>query len=787
MTNVDVNEDKESVPLTIVSWNISSAESSRVAPDPSLRSREAPRLIREEILRLQPDVIALQETGYPSFGEETFTPFGYVSIGSQTALHTDEYIDLLVKKELANGARQIALQPFQAIALPAVAGVLILKNRTRIAIASLHLPHTKEAAKFRNVLCGAIMDQLTSQNCDGIILTGDFNMRGFEDKTTEQLCGGKWKDAWKTVTNDDKETKFTWNSRENMYHGPENFKWTCRLDRCYVKGEKCTLKHFDLIGNTPVDGKEGDYLSDHYGIAVKCEFASSDSTLVNDVVSSVGATTSLVTTSLNAASSGNPSLNKGSNSDKLRAARLRRFENDATSGINEAVQMSAKQKEVIEIDLEGDCDILSSLESDRALAERLQQEEEMNARRFIAENTFQDVDYSSVRPGVFETMRDKHAYLQDSNTTQLSASRNGLFPTQVEGGVFRDTHPQAWSSGGWVWVNNPQYAKDPKARVDKEDNVAMMSSEWKRLVDSHVKITHRHLIELATKHHVLHGKWLLYVKNEDIESDWPKIRNAVIEGKLGSTAKISDSPDEHGSHVVCIYCPTFLDKDELLRVRRSISNNVGMYKTSVLRFKLDAFTHLNVYAKNPWKLRTTSYESGGKKDEECSTLISSWEKCTCATSDSCKRCYKPKEDSDVKDVYPITGLKFAEATVVQSEKVTLLREPENVSVPQMANEWHSFYVFAYLSYSLFQKYDSNAVKVVNGSGKLIGHITKERAAILSLKMKKMQEDLASRNLKLIVEGTISGVSDCYRQSVKVEFREISNESNDAEVEVIVLE
>ena len=89
--------------------------------------------------------------------------------------------------------------------------------------------------------------------------------------------------------------------------------------------------------------------------------------------------------------------------------------------------------------------------------------------------------------------------------------------------------------------------------------------------------------------------------------------------------------------------------------------------------------------------------------------------------------------------------------------------------------------------TLFQKYDSSAVKVVNGSGKLIGHIAKERAAILSPKMKVMQEDLTSRNLKLIVEGTISSVSDGYRQSVKVEFREISNETNNTEVEVIVLE
>jgi len=54
----------------------------------------------------------------------------------------------------------------------------------------------------------------------------------------------------------------------------------------------------------------------------------------------------------------------------------------------------------------------------------------------------------------------------------------------------------------------------------------------------------------------------------------------------------------------------------------------------------------------------------------------------------------------------------------------------------------------------------------------------------------MQEDLQSKNKKLVVEGTIISVSDGYQQSVQVEFKEISNESCDAEVakaEVVILE
>ena len=71
----------------------------------------------------------------------------------------------------------------------------------------------------------------------------------------------------------------------------------------------------------------------------------------------------------------------------------------------------------------------------------------------------------------------------------------------------------------------------------------------------------------------------------------------------------------------------------------------------------------------------------------------------------------------------------------------------------------------------------------------MGHIAKDKAAILSSKLKEMQEDLKPQNLELIVEGTIFSVSDGYRQSVKVEFRESSSDENKdtKEVEVIVLE
>lgn len=276
ITQTQSNEDfTNALSLSVVSWNISSAQPSQLAPNIALRSQRAPGLIRDECIRSLPDVIALQETSHPNQGTDMFgtgsTGYSYVSIGTQVAHHTAEYVDLLVKRELYSQCQTINLQN-----LPAVAATINLPNGTRIAVASLHLPHTSQAAPERKRMCEAIMKGIVSQVGNNIILLGDFNMRKAEDKPTEGLVGGGWMDAWKVVTNSDKSRNFTWNSHDNLYHGPDNFQFTCRFDRCYARGAKLALREFQLIGNNTVEGK-GDYLSDHFGLAVRLDIANDPS------------------------------------------------------------------------------------------------------------------------------------------------------------------------------------------------------------------------------------------------------------------------------------------------------------------------------------------------------------------------------------------------------------------------------------------------------------------------------------------------------------------------------
>ena len=69
---------------------------------------------------------------------------------------------------------------------------------------------------------------------------------------------------------------------------------------------------------------------------------------------------------------------------------------------------------------------------------------------------------------------------------------------------------------------------------------------------------------------------------------------------------------------------------------------------------------------------------------------------------------------------------------------------------------------------------------MNVSGRRIGHIDKKKAATLSPKMEEMQKELQSRNLKLVVEGTISDLNGFRpQQSVRIEFKQIPIQPDNA--------
>mmetsp|Transcript_24730 Transcript_24730/g.51791 ORF Transcript_24730/g.51791 Transcript_24730/m.51791 type:complete len:344 (+) Transcript_24730:66-1097(+) len=300
------------IPLTILSWNISNAQPSSSSPNPHQRARESSRLIRLACLEANagtppssrrpstsstsshgsrtrqspPDIIALQESPYPTWGDEEFGSSGYVSMGTQMT-HCG-YVDLLLRSELARTSRPLPLrvgaQSTQqsvisdiAVNLPSVATTILLPNRTRVAVSSSHLAPFKENEALRAYQCQSLM-KILSDECDNCIVIGDMNMRASEDKMVEKFDNKSWIDAWKECGSD-KSVKFTWDSFVNNYHDG-GFRFKARFDRCYVRGGGndglLGVNYYGLMGNRPVGkedggGSRGDYLSDHFGLVVKVD------------------------------------------------------------------------------------------------------------------------------------------------------------------------------------------------------------------------------------------------------------------------------------------------------------------------------------------------------------------------------------------------------------------------------------------------------------------------------------------------------------------------------------
>mmetsp|Transcript_13939 Transcript_13939/g.30260 ORF Transcript_13939/g.30260 Transcript_13939/m.30260 type:complete len:235 (+) Transcript_13939:305-1009(+) len=120
---------------------------------------------------------------------------------------------------------------------------------------------------------------------------------------------------------------------------------------------------------------------------------------------------------------------------------------------------------------------------------------------------------------------------------------------------------------------------------------------------------------------------------------------------------------------------------------------------------------------------------------------------------------KKTRNNDADDVaereptLTVVGLNYAEARAVFGDRVTLVREPEN-------------------------KYDSNAIRVLDAANRQIGHIQKEHAAPLSKKWDAINADLHPRGQHLAAEGKILDGGDGYKQNVRVSFRKMVARTRD---------
>lgn len=242
--------------------------------------------VREEILRTDPEVVALQE--FPGDADTAERHFdGYRAVGAKHA-HADRVV-LLAREGIE--ARRIESDGLREV--PAVVAELSWNEhgggrRRRLLVCGVHLAPFKSNASLRARQMEGVLAAGTSVAAEcspsgrlPLIIAGDTNMRGEEDAAME---GGSFKlsDAWK-ANGSDAATEFTWDTLDhgssfNRYYGDGTREYTARYDRVYFKtvgSEDGTassgvgvedVSSFDLIANGPITSKYH-FLSDHFGVS----------------------------------------------------------------------------------------------------------------------------------------------------------------------------------------------------------------------------------------------------------------------------------------------------------------------------------------------------------------------------------------------------------------------------------------------------------------------------------------------------------------------------------------
>ena len=96
------------------------------------------------------------------------------------------------------------------------------------------------------------------------------------------------------------------------------------------------------------------------------------------------------------------------------------------------------------------------------------------------------------------------------------------------------------------------------------------------------------------------GKWLIFLSPETIDKYWLLIQQAVKNGELGDSAKVSTlyGRGTKKLHVICVYTYDYADKEDVFRIREKL-RDLGIKKP--ISYKADVDTHFLRY-KNDYSL-----------------------------------------------------------------------------------------------------------------------------------------------------------------------------------------
>ncbi len=249
-------------PVAVLTWNVNQKDRPTSAQAPGdervWSAADNFEAVQAEVLRLQPDVLSLQEcaggAAAPRFAEK------YDFVGARWG-HSEKagHVHLYVKKPLEATALRLT-------GLPGVAGAVRLRHTTVVFVALHPAAGEAMAAQREKHLRRAV--QLATAESTTVVVLGDLNVRDAElAELTRLSSGGLFRTAKNLPLQEAAYNSFSWHPQVNRYSDEEGYakRPAARFDRVLVCG--------DVFGCAHLAGKRKQFaagkcffLSDHFAV-----------------------------------------------------------------------------------------------------------------------------------------------------------------------------------------------------------------------------------------------------------------------------------------------------------------------------------------------------------------------------------------------------------------------------------------------------------------------------------------------------------------------------------------
>lgn len=261
---------KKGCELKILTWNIDGLDNN--SNDEDMLGRTL--WVVKQISELRPHIVFLQELvdlNYQILARLLGKSF---HIYVQENAEHPYFVAILVSKQAADGLvgkPEMIKFPTSKMGRAAIfVSVRLQGFPTEMGFITSHLESLRESSNERRDQLSMIDAFIRKRSEKVIFFGGDLNIRDNE-------VPGRWKDCW-IIAGKDKAEEFTWDlSRNSNAKMPNGSQPRCRFDRMYIFDESnvvpfVEVKKVQLVGTTPVDGLEGRFASDHFGVLTTVQF-----------------------------------------------------------------------------------------------------------------------------------------------------------------------------------------------------------------------------------------------------------------------------------------------------------------------------------------------------------------------------------------------------------------------------------------------------------------------------------------------------------------------------------